>query len=391
MKIIENRFLTACMGLLFFLCLSIFTLSAQIPGQSKEPAAMGTMVFMDGIVDVHRNGEIMDWELVDIGLEIENYDLVETDEDSFADIELTTPSSRGVTVHINENTAFYFDSGEVDLKQQTRFEMLAGSLSLKVQKLTGTGEVIVKTPTVVLGVRGTEFDITAAPEGSFLITCVEGAVSCRDDSGAEQIAQAGRVVEKTESDFRGVAVRVEDLDQYRTNWMKEKEEIFKAGAPFFVRFYAEQYDEWFPKFVEAFSRLNDQSDIFGVWIDRKSSGTEASMSAKIQERREVSSAVFNMRSIFPYFEQIYYRLKVLQRFHEQGIGITQISRRQSSESFFYTYEGQQIAIERAMARVRYYFKLYALNSDNSLVDEIFSDSNPIEGSGPPKPSSPGDL
>lgn len=378
-------------GMVAFLCLPALSLIAQIPGQETEAQALGMMVYLDGIVDVHRDGEIMDWREVDIGLEIENYDLVETGDASMADVELTTPSSRGVTIHINENTAFYFDSGEVDQKQQTRFEMLAGSLSLKVKRLTGTGEVIVKTPTVTLGVRGTEFDITAAPEGSFLVTCVEGVVSCRDDSDTEQLAQPGRVVEKTDSDFRGVAVPVDELDEYRTNWMKEKEEIFKAGAHVFIRFYAQQYKKWLPEFLDAFSKLNEHNEIFGTWIERRDTGAETPMAAAVNERREVSSAVFGMRSIFPYFEQIFFRLKVLQRFHAQGIGVTDITRRETSESFFAEFEELRRPLVNAMARVRFYFKLYALNAGNPLLDEIFSDSNPLEGSGPPKPTSPDDL
>ena len=380
----------------FFMLVLVCAASTAVPAQSlttEEPAqALGQVAFVDGYVDVHRDGEILDWRKVDIGLEIEDYDLVETGEDGRADIELTTPSSRGVTVHVAENSAFYFDVGTVRRKQQTRFEMLAGSLGLKVQRLSGDGEVVVKTPTMTLGVRGTEFDVTAAPEGSFLVTCVEGLVECVDESGTERRAQAGQVVEKTDSSFRSIRVPVSELERFRDAWAIEREEIFRAGAPTFVSFYARQFVSYLPQFQEAYNELRSHLSIFQEWGGARRSGVATSMGSLLLQRKEVGPAVIGMRGLLPLFESIYYRLKVLDRFHRQGIGTTQIDRRLSSTQFFSDFNEAVPVLNRRMAEVRYYFKLYARNTgfdDNSLIDEIFREGNPLGGgSGVPKGNPP---
>ena len=53
--------------------------------------SVGEIVYLEGIVDVKRGGELLDWTTVDIGTPIERYDLIETGDDGFAEIELDSP------------------------------------------------------------------------------------------------------------------------------------------------------------------------------------------------------------------------------------------------------------------------------------------------------------
>ena len=349
----------------------------------SQNAALGMVVYLEGYVDVYRDGDQLDWEYVDMGLEIEHYDLMETGEDGQADVEITTPSSNGVVLNIKPNTAFYFDIGTVEKKQQTKFELLRGTIGLKVQRLTGNGEVVVNTPSAVLGVRGTEFMVTTAPEGSILVTTTEGQVNCKDDSGKEVIASIGHVVEKTSEGLRGIFVAADQLEKYRTNWIKEREQIFRAGAPVFIRFYATQFSQFYPHFADAFKELNKKAQIFQVWSQKRKEGQEITMGDLLMQRKDVSAAIFQMRRVFPFFEQVLYRLKVLKGFHDEGVGRTQIDRGLSSASFFADLGRAFPLLDRQMAQVRHFFKLYAWagGGDDSLLNEIFE-------SGPPKPTVP---
>ena len=123
-------------------------------GSTANP--IGTMTYLVGEVDVHRNGEFLEWEVVDIGLEIEDYDLVQTGRSGNVQVELVTPATRDATITIAENTAFYFDISKLDRSNKTTIEMLSGSIAFKVTRLVSDDTFEVRTPSIVMGVRGTE-------------------------------------------------------------------------------------------------------------------------------------------------------------------------------------------------------------------------------------------
>jgi hypothetical protein len=360
--------------------------SYEARGDSVDP--IGTMIYLVGEVGVHRDGSFLDEALIDIGLEIEDYDLVETGDTGQAQIDLVTPATRSMTVTIDENTAFYFDIVKLGGTRQTSVEMLSGSIALKVRKVSGDSAVFVRTPSIVMGVRGTEFTVTAAPDGSYLVTCSEGEVVCRDNSGAERVALAGRVVEKTDDDFRSLAVPVTELERYATDWAVERERIFRTGASVFIRSFARQYRTFEPRFVDALNALLAQREVFEIWRQADRSGVEIPQGELLTQRAQVTPAVIAVRSALPVFEQLFYRLKVLQRYHEQGIGRTTIDRGYTSTAFFESFSRNSRNIEQGLAVVRYYLKLYARMSgyeDPGLLEEILSDG--LSG-GPPAPTDP---
>ena len=173
--------------------------------------------------NVYRDGEMLDYYDVDIGLRLEQYDMVETDDIGYAEIDVVT------TVGPEELLSVFLKIPLSILtmmtaaaSQQTKFEMLTGALALKVQKLSGNGDVIVQTESAVMGVRGTEFTVSAAPEGSILVTCEEGKVSCQSE-GREVQAVPGRAVEKPrDGGLRELAVEVGDLGDFRQQWFDSK-------------------------------------------------------------------------------------------------------------------------------------------------------------------------
>ena len=365
---------------------------AARPGEGVTPS-VGEIVYMEGVVDIKRGGEFLDWRHIDIGALVERYDLIETGADGFAEIELESPGNRGVKIQVKPSTAFYFDDTISGGKQQTRIEMLAGTLSLKVQKLGGNNEVVIRTPSVAMGVRGTDFDVTASPEGSFLITCVEGSVSCTSDDGSELVAAPGTVVERTGESFRSISVPVSDVDAYREEWAARREEIFKAGARQFMKFYALRFIETRPEFNRAYGELVKYEALFQKWAKMYKDGLTPVTSDLMQTRTQLSRPIFQMRRIFPYFEHAFYRLKVMSGYHDQGIGRGDFAEGFSSTDFFQIYRGLKPDMERQFAQVRFFFRVYAMMSDpfgdDELMQDLFSGDNPFEGSGPPKGNVPG--
>ena len=373
----------------------LLTFSTLLYAQDGDRDDINGMIsYIEGTVDVYRDGEQLPWHEVDIGFELQEYDLVKTADDGAVDIDLELPSGRTVAVHISPKTAFYFSLGVLESGSQTRFDLLKGTIGFKVKRLAFAGEVAVRTQTVAMGVRGTEFTVTTAPEGSLLVTCSEGEVVCFDDEGASRLAESGTAVEKTDDGLRGITVSPSDLEDFRTNWFEEREAIFRAGAPVFITGFALQYLQYVDDYEEAYTLLWRERDIFAEWARTRARDGDISLGEHLLQRRDVTPAVIAMRAIFPVFEQVFYRLQVLESYHSQGIGQTTIRRNLSSDQFFRSFNRRQMPIEREFAYVRYCFKLFAWGdgfSDSDIMEETFSDSNPIEGEGPPKPTDPRSL
>lgn len=364
------------------ICISVTGVFAQ--------EAVGTIVYLEGIVDVHREGELIELFDSDIGMDLFNFDLIETGEDGFVEVELTNLDTRGSIVKVQANTAFYFDTAELSGHAQNNLTMLSGSLQLKVQKLAGRESVSVATESAVMGVRGTDFTVTEAPENSILVTCTEGAVACTDDRNNTLTAREGRIVEKrSDEGVTGVAVDPGDEELYRRFWLNQREEIFKAGAVTFVKGYSNRYKQMLPMFEDAYRDLYNVREILETHGRREATGAMGATGTMVQIKSEVSDEVFAMRSVFPAFEEVFYSVQLLERFHRQGIGVCQIEKKYSSADFFNEFNAERDILKQKMSYVRYLFRLYTNISNAagggfegpSFMDSIMNSDNPIGSMG----------
>ena len=62
--------------------------------------SVGSITFLEGTVDVYRNGKAVDWRLVTENYRVEAYDLIETGKDGYAEIEVTLNSGSKAKVNI---------------------------------------------------------------------------------------------------------------------------------------------------------------------------------------------------------------------------------------------------------------------------------------------------
>jgi hypothetical protein len=347
--------------------------------------SVGQIVYLEGIVDIHRDGEIIELFDSDVGMEIFNQDLISTGGDGILELELTAYANPGTIVKVAEKTAFYLDFSRHMGSPKTDLPLLAGSLSFKVQRLTGSEELNVRTQSAIAGVRGTEFEVVTAPEGSILVICSEGKVSCEDDQYNQQFAQAGRVVEKRSGEtLRRIDVDPGDENLYRNFWINQREQVFKAGAQVFVKAYALQYQSYLAKFTEAYKKVASHRGVLELY----GRDVQDYSSDLMLIYNEVSKDIIPSRGIFNLFEQIFYSLKTLQDYHLQGIGITDISRNLSSAEFFAEFRSYEPVLLGQLAEMHYYYKLFANIASSaspaggSLMGDIFSGSNPLGGGMP---------
>ena len=359
------------------------------PGLTAQDA-VGRIVYLEGIVDVHREGDLLELFDSDIGMDLYNYDLVETGDDGIVEIEMTNLQNRGSVIQVQENTAFYFDTAVLGGDSQNKLAMLSGSLHLKVQKLTGREDVAVQTESAVMGVRGTDFIVSEAPETSVLVTCTEGAVTCTDDDNNRLTAQEGRIVEKRpDESVSGIAVDPGDEELYRQFWLNTREEVFKAGAVTFVKGYSNRYRQMLPMFEDAYRDLYKVRETLETYGNEEASDTMGATGTMVQIKSEVSDEIFAMRSVFPGFEEVFYTVQLLERYHKLGIGVCDIERKYTSADFFGDFAEEKDMLKKKMAYVRYLFRLYTNISNAagggfegpSFMDSIMNSDNPLGSMG----------
>ena len=123
--------------LLFFAVLALYAAGAE---------ENGFISYMEGEVTVSRQGGLIPAE---IGTALSAGDAVSTGPDALAILSL---AGRG-EVKLRESTEMYIDS----LGTRTAVTLQSGGIFSRIRKLFGSEEYEVMTPSMVAGVRGTEF------------------------------------------------------------------------------------------------------------------------------------------------------------------------------------------------------------------------------------------
>ena len=346
---------------------------AFVPAFSEEVS--GEIVYIEGNVEVYRDGSKLDWRAVDIGTYLQQYDMVETGEDGLVEI-LLSQSGGGTNVTVEPETSFYFEVEAVEGPQKTSFAVMTGAMSFRVKKLSGNEAFQVRTESVAMGVRGTEFRVSTAPEGSVLCTTNEGLVECTTDEKELALAKPGQVVEKvTKQKLSTSQVAVEQLENYQSSWMQEREEVFKRGAHTFIKGYGLQYLKVRPRFMQAYSALKR---VEPKLRQVESGGGMGNTGQLFRLKSEVSSAVVKMRSIMPMFEHLFFRLQRLSDYHALGYGQGMISRNTGTPEFFSNFNDMELQMKQRLSETYYLLRLFQqlhelTGGGPSIMDSPFGD------------------
>ena len=346
------------------------TLLAGLPAAAQ--VEIGAIAYMEEDVEIDRNREtIPAWDVF-IGMGVENYDLMRTDDTGYAEVELDSPRSAPSIVRISANTSFYFEMNKIGRDDTTTIGLITGSLSVKVAKLSGRQSVEVATESALMGVRGTDFDVTLSPGGDILVTAEEGRVSCIDDSGQELFAEPGKVVEKRPGElFREVPVAVSDLETFQREWHADRLEVFKANALGAIKFYAGRYLRLKSRFDNAYGDLQGNTQILRKWYDEDRRGQIGGRMESLREKKELIGELLELRKILYMFERVYFRLIELEGYYREGYGRGQIEPGLSSAAFFNRFNREKRELGEKMAELRYITKLYAKRNDGNFPTDLF--------------------
>jgi hypothetical protein len=351
-----------------------FALALALPAGMPvaAQAEIGSIAYMEEGVEIDRNREtIPAWDVY-IGMEVENYDLLRTDDTGYAEVQIDSPRSAPSIVRISSNTSFYFEMNKIGRNDTTTIGLITGSLSVKVAKLSNRQSVEVATESALMGVRGTDFGVTLSPGGDLLVTAEEGRVSCIDDSGQELIAEPGTVVEKRPGElFREVPVAVSDLETFRRDWYAERFEVFKANALRAIKFYAGRYLRLKSRFDSAYGDLQSNTLILRKWYEEDRRGQIGGRMDSMREKKELIGELLELRKILYIFERVYFRLIELEGYYREGYGRGQIEPGLSSAAFFNRFNREKQELAEKMAELRYITKLYAKRNNGDFPTELF--------------------
>ena len=326
---------------------------------------LGSLTYMEGDVSLVRDGDEV--SALAIGQTVQNFDLVKTGPDGLAEIDITAGGAPQFTVKVSADTQFSLELATVQGKQQTTVGIIGGSVSLKVAKLTGAQTMSVRTDSTVMGVRGTQFSVTAPATGDILVTCDEGDVLCTDGSGKELHAIPGSAVEnRLDATFRSTPVNVADIATFSSAWTTERGQALEKNALGLIRTNARLYLQLSRDLTAANAELARSQTIITKWSTEDRAGRIGQRAEIARERRSIGGTLSRLRQIQFRMERIQFRLERLRALHARGIGQGSLDGGVSTTQFFQQLETDRRDIEGKLAQTRYVAKMYAKRNNGEL-------------------------
>jgi hypothetical protein len=294
--------------------------SATVP--SAKPRRLGEIVYAEGSLSIRRGEKLLTGADADIGATILAYDLVTTGPGSRAEIDLGSAASGGALIKISEKTAFYFDTSTGDDgSRSTLVKLLAGSIAFKVEKLSGTSSFVLHSGDAVLGVRGTTFAVDSSPDGSILVSCAEGLVSCSGSDGRAFQAKPGTVVQGgSDGSLAPKPLPVEKLGAGRAAWLVDAEAAVGRNGAAMVLAASKALAGARPAFDAAFASLDDLAPTLAGWERLVAAGRSLGPAERLDERKALATALLVCLKALPAFETAWYRLADLSA--RQAAGAT---------------------------------------------------------------------
>ena len=339
----------------------LLLLSATAFSQGK----LGSVAYLEGDVSMVRDGAPVD--NLAIGSDLQNFDLVRTGSDGLAELDVNSPQSPRVTIKVSADTQFSVEISAVEGKQQTTLGIIGGSISLKASRLAGTQALSVKTDSAVMGVRGTQFDVTAPPTGDLLVTCDEGEVVVTDDQGKELHAIPGTVVEKRPAElYRALPVAVSGLEKFRGQWVAERGQALERNALRLIQANARLYDRLVAELNAGDAELASHRDIIDKWAGEDRRARIGQRAEVIRERRQVGAILVRLRRVQFQLERVSFRLARLMAYQARGIGTGTLDGGVTTAQFFERFANERAVVEEKLSRTRSVSKMYLKRNEGRL-------------------------
>ena len=277
---------------------------------------VGGIDYAEGGVSIERNGKSI--ASPNIGEPIFSGDLIRTQGDGMLVIALDRITGLQGNVTVKAGSSVYIALDELRNEPRTRIQILTGAIGSKVSKLAGSPTVTVATSSVVMTVRGTEYEVVvsinaddASPSAqqATLVACAESEVSVRDGQDEVEVP-AGKALEKRPGErFHLIPVAVSSIKAFGERWIADEISAFRADAPRALADYANRYAELSARFAAAYEPFQ-KSQTPKKWADEDQAGTKIVPldPEALREDKEIAGYLFNIKKVLFVFERVYYRV-----------------------------------------------------------------------------------
>lgn len=288
-----------------------------------EAQVIGKVDYTEGRPEILRNGEVL--RPVDAGFPVENMDQIRTQSDDRVVVSFLESSGLRGSIDIASDSTAVIRQDLVSGTIANEVQLLGGSVNLKVKRLAGDKSSFrVRTPTAVLGVRGTEF-VVMSFNGAALIACSEGEVFCSSwseatmsagQAGAGASSVPGNLVEVLESgSFKTGAFPAGDFDanwrDVSGRWKNFQVELFTADPVTFIDRFVSRWDESTDKIFSGAARLRSNA-VLKHWLAAAKAGRDPGTRAQwVKERPEVMKDLIAVRPNMVVAMMTWYRLQEL--------------------------------------------------------------------------------
>jgi hypothetical protein len=272
-----------------------------------------------------------------------------------------------MTIKVGADTQFSVEIAAIEGGQQTTLGIIGGTISLKASRLAGTQALSVKTDSAVMGVRGTQFDVTAPATGDVLVTCDEGEVVVTDDQGKELHAIPGTVVEKRPAElYRTVPVAVSGLEKFRVQWSSERAQALEKNALRLIQANVRLYNRHIVELNAGHAELARYREIISRWA-QEDKGARVGQRAEIaRDRLAIGGLLARLRRTLFQLERVHFRLKRLMAYHDRGVGQGTLDGGVTTAQFFQRFANERTDVEQKLSLTRSVSKMYLRRNEGRL-------------------------
>lgn len=367
--------------LILFSCLLFLSICSLLSADAK-----GTLVYLDGNVEIHKSGEITGIDKLKTGFEINCYDLIETGADGYAEFEISQfmpeSAAESVILKIENYTSVYFVSGKNMEEGFVQLHLLTGSINVKTGKLpSGEGMTVRTAGDGLVKANDASFCVVTAPDGAILVACSEGDLefSIPSDRMVMEKAEAGMIVDAVPGhNIRSLDISAERFDVYKTEWSAERLRVFRSSAFSLTKPVLIQYEEYLEKYNLFYKELRASDKIFNKYkdsiiqygsddivnkadntVESQTDGENLKKKDIIADKLKAAPAVFKMRNIYFTFEELFFRIKDIKRYHDQIPVKGALRKKYDIDDFMKDFQKNHKTVEKKNTYVRQAFNIYS--------------------------------
>lgn len=347
----------------------------------------GIVEFSSGTVSFARNGKVT--KTLKIGEKILFNDTLTTGSNGQITLALDKASGFSGKITMKSKTSFTIKLESLNKTSTTQLNMAAGSVGLKLTKLSGSSQLQVKTESAVMGVRGTTFEVVTSPQGNVLVSCTEGKVECtlgestsEDDFFAEEseaqesafavpgvaiatVADGDEYTEDTARKFKKIDFDIKLSDKLVERWNTEEITVFRTNAPRAMAYFAKRYASGLKDFNSLYDILKKDA-VVAKWIKDAEKGIKPNLQAAMSEKKAVDPYFFKLQKIMFFFEIDYLRLVQIQSYITGTANENaDIGQSLKAGAFIKKMAEDGDALAEKLAFLKYAVKLY---QDHSLMN-----------------------